>query len=66
MAAGDTTDLIWRKSSYSTGAGGQECVEVAFRSPSVAVRDSKNPGSGVLSFPPAQWRAFMTRLRVRR
>lgn len=41
----DPTTVRWRKSSYSSGQGG-ECVELAYLG---AVRDSKNPQGPVLS-----------------
>ncbi|WP_327710148.1 DUF397 domain-containing protein [Streptomyces sp. NBC_00464] len=45
------------KSSYSSGNG--ECVEVARNVPvTVAIRDSKLPGGGVLVVAPAAWDAF--------
>jgi hypothetical protein len=51
-------DLRWRKSSYS-GNGGN-CVEVGTGLPGkIAVRDSKNPDSPVLSFGPEEWDAFV-------
>ncbi|HEY1918275.1 MAG TPA: DUF397 domain-containing protein [Streptosporangiaceae bacterium] len=54
----DVTDASWRKSSRSSGNGG-ECVEVAAQAESVvAVRDSKNPTGPVLAFPASQWRTF--------
>ncbi|HEX6340793.1 DUF397 domain-containing protein [Umezawaea sp.] len=46
------SELVWRKSSYS-GGGGSECVELAFPTAGVAVRDSKNPDGPVLVFPVA-------------
>jgi hypothetical protein len=49
----------FRKSSYSGGNAGQECVEVAVNVPGVvAVRDSKEPGRGHIGCTPGQWRAF--------
>jgi hypothetical protein len=58
-------DLIapWRKSSYSnTGAN---CVEVArTRSGKVAVRDSRNPAGGALSFSPDEWQVFAAKVQV--
>nr|WP_042189953.1 DUF397 domain-containing protein [Kibdelosporangium sp. MJ126-NF4]CEL18997.1 hypothetical protein [Kibdelosporangium sp. MJ126-NF4]CTQ95200.1 hypothetical protein [Kibdelosporangium sp. MJ126-NF4] len=48
----------WRKSSFSGGgdATGGNCVEVAaLADGSFAVRDSKNPGAGVLVFPHTTW-----------
>ncbi|GAA2935707.1 MULTISPECIES: DUF397 domain-containing protein [Streptomyces] len=42
----------WRKSSYSGNTGG-DCVEVAdLGLPGVAVRDSKNPGVGIVTVAP--------------
>ncbi|MFI6648491.1 DUF397 domain-containing protein [Streptomyces sp. NPDC050529] len=47
------------KSSYSGGNAGQECVEVARNiADTVAIRDSKLPGGGVLVVAPAAWDAF--------
>lgn len=51
------TDFRFTKSSYSEPNG--ECVEVARNIPgTVAVRDSKLPGSAVLVVAPAAWGAF--------
>ena len=49
--------LIWRKSSYTSH---DNCVEVAFASAGVAVRDSKQPGGPRLSFPAGRWSAFLS------
>jgi hypothetical protein len=43
----------WRKSSFS-GAGQQDCVEVAY-SNRVRVRDSKNAEASALAVPAASW-----------
>jgi hypothetical protein len=40
------SDLTWRKSTYTGGAEGQDCVELAAQG---AVRDSKNPDGPELS-----------------
>lgn len=62
----DLSGAWWRKSSYSSGAGGN-CVEVATNLPGlVAVRDSKNPATPALLLTPAQWRALTTALRTER
>jgi hypothetical protein len=54
----DLTRAVWRKSSYSSGNGGN-CVEVARNLPgAVAVRDSKNPDGPKLMFSRAVWGAF--------
>lgn len=47
----------WRKSTRSAGANG--CVEVAAGPRVIAVRDSKNPDSGMLAFAPASWASFV-------
>ncbi|TGB03050.1 DUF397 domain-containing protein [Streptomyces sp. MZ04] len=38
----DLTNARWRKSTYSGNTGG-DCIEIAPREGTVAVRDSKNP-----------------------
>ncbi|MGC5361727.1 DUF397 domain-containing protein [Streptomyces sp. DT24] len=54
----------WRKSSYSNTDGGS-CVEVTDGySPSIPVRDSKNPHGPALVFPTAVWTSFVTNLRA--
>ncbi|NYH42718.1 hypothetical protein HNR22_002445 [Micromonospora jinlongensis] len=52
----------WRKSSRS-GSNGQ-CVEVRDRRGQVDVRDSKAPNTGMLSFEPAAWDAFVGSLKA--
>ncbi len=60
----DVTRAVWRKSSYSSGNGGQ-CVEVARNLPDVvAVRDSKNSEGPALVFTPQEWRAFLDGVRA--
>lgn len=58
----DLSGLAWRKSSRS-GPNCDNCVEVAFAGPAVAVRDSKNPSAAALVFAPGQWRAFIDETR---
>jgi Domain of unknown function (DUF397) len=54
----------WRKSSYSSGSGGN-CVEVATNLPGViAVRDSKDPDGPALTLTPAQWRSFTAAVQL--
>lgn len=53
----ESTDMNWRKSSYSSGNGGS-CVEVA-NEDRVLVRDTTQAGTGpVLRFSSAAWRKF--------
>jgi hypothetical protein len=60
----DVTRAVWRKSSYSSGNGGQ-CVEVARNLPGiVAVRDSKNPDDPALVFTPEEWLVFLDGVRA--
>ncbi|MEV4386012.1 DUF397 domain-containing protein [Micromonospora sp. NPDC049580] len=55
----------WRKSSRSSGNGGN-CVEVADNLPGViGVRDSKDPSGPALAFAPTAWRAFVTQVARR-
>jgi hypothetical protein len=49
----------WRKSSYS-GNPNTDCVEVAFTTEAVGVRDSKNTAGPELTFPATTWRHFAT------
>jgi hypothetical protein len=59
----ESTDLSWRKSSYSSN-GGANCVEVGQAPGIVAVRDTKDSGTGpVLGFAPAAWAAFTSTLK---
>lgn len=50
--------LVWFKSSYSTGNGG-ECVEVAAAAARVHIRDSKQTSGPVLTVAPAAWAGFV-------
>ena len=59
----DLDHAEWRKSSVSSGSGGN-CVEVATNlSGVIAVRDSKNPDGPVLTLTPAQWHSFAARVQ---
>lgn len=52
------THLAFRKSTYS--GHGQDCVEVADLPCGTAIRDSKHPEAGHLSFPTEEWTSFLT------
>lgn len=55
----DVTHAVWRKSSYSSGNGGN-CVEVASNLPGViAVRDSKRPEDGAHIIERAAFTVFL-------
>jgi Domain of unknown function (DUF397) len=53
----------WRKASKS-GENGGNCVEVANLTPTIAVRDSKDPAGPKLTFTPAAWSAFTHRAKA--
>ncbi|MBE1462237.1 DUF397 domain-containing protein [Kibdelosporangium phytohabitans] len=55
-------ELVWRKSSFSGPENNANCVEVARPKPGFAVRDSKRPASGVLTFPATTWQSFCGQL----
>jgi hypothetical protein len=58
----DLTRAAWRKSSFS--GSGNACVEVAdLPGGARAVRDSKNPGGGHLTFTATEWAAFTAGVR---
>jgi len=57
----DQASIEWRKSTLSTTNG---CVEVAFLGDRIALRDSKQQGSGpVLEFTAVEWAAFLGGVR---
>ena len=59
----DLTRAVWRKSSYSSGNGGQ-CVEVAVNLPGVvAVRDSKDVPGPELVVADRTWSEFIQGIR---
>ncbi|WP_446040887.1 DUF397 domain-containing protein [Streptomyces sp. SID1121] len=58
----DLSNVHWRKSSYSSGFGG-ECLEVSGDFPGlVPVRDSKSPGGPALTLTANAWAKFVTHL----
>lgn len=57
-------DLAWRKSSFS-GTGGGDCVELApLPGGGVALRDSKHPEAGHLTFTRAELAAWIAGARA--
>lgn len=63
MSTMDLSRVAWRKSSRSTGNGG-ECVEVAEAPALRLARDSKNPSGPVLAFTLAEWRRFTAAVKA--
>ncbi|MFE2277018.1 DUF397 domain-containing protein [Streptomyces sp. NPDC059454] len=57
-----TTPETWRRSSHS-GGDGNTCVEIAPLRTRVAIRDSKHPTHGPLSFPAPAFSAFVEALK---
>ncbi|MBB5956506.1 hypothetical protein FHS29_003092 [Saccharothrix tamanrassetensis] len=57
--------LAWRKSARSSGENGN-CVEVARAPGFCALRDSKNPGGGVLSIGRRSAGAFLAAIKADR
>ncbi|MET8827169.1 DUF397 domain-containing protein [Streptomyces sp. NPDC004610] len=63
MSATVTTSNAWRKSTYSGGSDGSNCVEIADRASHIAIRDSKRPALGTLRIGPAAFAPFIQGLR---
>ncbi|WP_328223970.1 DUF397 domain-containing protein [Streptomyces sp. NBC_00310] len=57
-SAPDARELVWVKSSYSAGNGG-DCVEMARTDALIHVRDSKRASGPVLTVAPTAWTAFL-------
>jgi hypothetical protein len=54
----DMIEMRWRKSSYSSGNGG-DCVEIAVAPGLIAVRDTKDRAQGMLRVPSSEWHRFL-------
>ncbi|MGW7660118.1 DUF397 domain-containing protein [Streptomyces sp. NPDC054756] len=54
--------LSWRRSSYSGGGDGNNCVEIATTSTHTAVRDSKASAGATLTFAAPVFTAFVEAL----
>jgi uncharacterized protein DUF397 len=62
MIAPTQIHTTWRKSGYS--GSGSNCVEVAFGSAVVGVRDSKRPEAGHLTVGAATFRSFVNHIKA--
>ena len=61
-SAVSTIEPGWRKASFCAS---RECLEVGQDSAVVAVRDTRDRGTGpVLAFPPSAWQAFTAALKA--
>ncbi|MGW0418791.1 DUF397 domain-containing protein [Streptomyces sp. NPDC003015] len=58
-----TTHILWKKSSYSGGGEGNDCVEVAARPTGVSIRDSKAPARAMLTVPTGVFAPFIGALK---
>ncbi|WP_405817414.1 DUF397 domain-containing protein [Streptomyces sp. NBC_01390] len=58
------TPTRWRKSSFSGGGEGNDCVEIARLRTRVAIRDSKAPADATLTFRRGAFEAFVEVLRA--
>ncbi|MFD0314877.1 DUF397 domain-containing protein [Streptomyces flavalbus] len=58
-----TTLSPWKKSSFSGGGEGNDCVEIADFPNGVAIRDSKGPAYGMLTFSPGAFASFLNTLK---
>ncbi|MFE4059372.1 DUF397 domain-containing protein [Streptomyces sp. NPDC059096] len=58
------TTAVWRKSSYSDGAG-NNCVEVAELTLAVGIRDSKQAAGPALVVPANAWNTFVGLISTR-
>ncbi len=56
---GKATELLWLKSSYSDSSNGNDCVEIATTPHTIHIRDSKDPGRGVVTVSDVAWSAFL-------
>ncbi|MFI0812568.1 DUF397 domain-containing protein [Streptomyces echinatus] len=52
--------IRWFKSSYSSSADPDSCIEVAPTASTIHIRDSKQTGGDVLTVAPASWVDFVS------
>jgi hypothetical protein len=58
VADSERAEIAWLKSTASGSNG--DCVEIAFTSDGVLVRNSRDPFGARLSFTQSEWSAFLT------
>lgn len=58
-----TTPGNWRKSSYSGGGDGNNCVEIAPAPTHISIRDSKTPAGAILTVPAGAFSTFLDALK---
>ncbi|MGY0017536.1 DUF397 domain-containing protein [Streptomyces sp. YJ-C3] len=58
-SAGDSSELAWFKSSYSSNSSEADCVEIAHTPGTTHIRDSKNPHRPHLTVSGATWVGFL-------
>ena len=59
-SAGDASELVWFKSSYSDSSNPNDCVEVANTPATIYIRDSKNTIGPRLQLSPEAWADCIT------
>ncbi|MFF0831886.1 MULTISPECIES: DUF397 domain-containing protein [unclassified Streptomyces] len=59
-----TTPTIWKKSSFSGGGEGNDCVEIAEGPTRIRVRDSKAPAQATLTFAAQAFTPFIDALKA--
>jgi Domain of unknown function (DUF397) len=60
LAGVATPEPEWRR---STACSATTCVEVATIGDTIAIRDSKDPESPILSYSRRDWQAFISRVK---
>lgn len=58
-----TAPKRWQRASHSGSGDGNNCVEIVRSDNRTAIRDSKHPAHGPLSFPAAAFDAFVEGLK---
>jgi hypothetical protein len=58
-----TAPKHWQRASYSGSGDGNNCVEISRSSTRTAIRDSKRPTHGLLSFPVPAFDVFVEAIK---